>query len=72
MENRIERIAEMERCLDNAAKAVKELDEAIDRYIEIQAELKALESYYTSPMWREDYDADCSGQIPKDLKRGVL
>ena len=28
--------------------------------------------YYTSGEWREDYEADERGELPPDLKRGVL
>ena len=28
--------------------------------------------YYTSGLWRDDYEADERGELPPDLKRGVL
>ena len=31
-----------------------------------------LDTYYTSGEWREDYEADERGELPPDLKRGVL
>ena len=34
--------------------------------------LSLLETYYTSGQWREDYEADERGELPPDLKRGVL
>ena len=34
--------------------------------------LRLLEAYYTSGEWREDYEADERGELPPDLKRGVL
>ena len=34
--------------------------------------LRLLEDYYTSGQWREDYEADENGELPPDLKRGVL
>ncbi len=34
--------------------------------------LSTLESYYTSPAWRTDFEADEAGLLPPDLKRGVL
>ena len=34
--------------------------------------LRLLEEYYTSGQWREDYEADENGELPPDLKRGVL
>ncbi|MER2053760.1 MAG: DUF4298 domain-containing protein [Clostridia bacterium] len=34
--------------------------------------LQLLNTYYTSGQWREDYEADERGELPPDLKRGVL
>ena len=34
--------------------------------------LSALETYYASGEWMEDYEADERGELPPDLKRGVL
>ena len=34
--------------------------------------LRLLERYYTEGEWREDYEADERGELPPDLKRGVL
>ena len=34
--------------------------------------LRILEAYYTSGAWREDYEADERGELPSDLKRGIL
>ena len=31
-----------------------------------------MDAYYTSGKWREDYEADERGELPPDLKRGVL
>ena len=39
---------------------------------ELQSKCRFLEEYYTSGEWREDYEADEAGQLPPDLKRGVL
>ena len=34
--------------------------------------LRQLDAYYTSGEWRDDYEADERGELPPDLKRGVL
>ncbi len=34
--------------------------------------IDALESYYTSPEWKQDFADDEAGLLPGDLKRGVL
>ena len=69
---REERIARFEEILDRANRIAGELEAALDGYESVQDDLAALEAYYTSPLWMEDYDADCEGLLPKDLKRGVL
>ena len=34
--------------------------------------LRLLDAYYTSGEWQDDYEADERGELPPDLKRGVL
>jgi len=34
--------------------------------------LRLLDEYYTSGEWREDYEADERGELPPNMKRGVL
>ena len=34
--------------------------------------VRLLDEYYTSGQWREDYEAYENGELPPDLKRGVL
>lgn len=34
--------------------------------------LEELITYYDSPQWLADYEADERGELPPDLKRGVL
>ena len=60
-----ERIAYYEGILDSAEQKIAGGQEA-------SAELRELEAYYTSPLWKEDYAADEAGLLTKDLKRGVL
>ena len=38
----------------------------------IRKKLRLLDAYYTSGDWREDYEADERGELPPELKRGVL
>ncbi len=72
MMERIERIQNMERSLDASRLAVDRLAEALEAYESVQKELKILSDYYGSSLWREDFEADERGEIPADLKRGVL
>ena len=59
-EDRIRRVARYERLFDEAAVSHD------------PEKLRLLEVYYTSGQWREDYEADERGELPPDLKRGVL
>ena len=68
----IERIMHMERILDEAEAAVKDLRKAIERCRQMQSAVRELECYYTGPAWKRDYLDDCEGRLPENLKRGVL
>ncbi|MCR4958803.1 MAG: DUF4298 domain-containing protein [Prevotella sp.] len=67
-----ERIRQMEQRLDRASAAVMELSAALDKYIAAQEALKALDEYYGSDEWKQDFADDEAGRLPHDLKRGVL
>ena len=58
--DRIERVEKYERLFDEAATSPD------------PEKLRLLDAYYTSGEWREDYEADERGELPPDLKRGVL
>jgi len=68
----IERIEQMERILNEAVKTLEGLDHALERYESLKDDIAQLEAYYTGPQWMADYQDDCEGKLPKDLKRGVL
>ena len=68
----IERIKQMELRMERAAKAVMELSAALDNYAAVQDDIAALEQYYGSEEWKQDYADDEAGLLPADLKRGVL
>ena len=69
LQKRIARIKEMERIFDR-------LQEAGAVYVgadpDLSAQFAMLIEYYESPQWRDDYEADERGELPQDLKRGVL
>lgn len=58
--DRIERVEKYERLFDEASARPD------------AEKLRQLDAYYTSGEWREDYEADERGELPPDLKRGVL
>lgn len=58
--DRIERVEEYEKFFDEAQLSPD------------KEKLHLLDEYYTSGKWLEDYTADENGELPPDLKRGVL
>ena len=68
----IERITQMEQCLDQLAEAAQELSAALAKYVEAQTAAQTLNAYLSSGEWRKDYEDDEAGLLPADLKRGVL
>ena len=68
----IERIKQMELHLDRASSAVMLLSAALDNYIDVQKSISALDEYYSSDDWKQDYADDEAGLLPPNLRRGVL
>ena len=68
----IERIQHYEMLLDRVAPVLGNLEEALDAFDGIQEDVKELAAYYDDDAWREDFEDDEAGRLPKDLKRGVL
>ena len=68
----IERIMKMESILVEANRKIDELEEKIEELKGYQDEIKELSDYYSSDLWKEDFELDERGELPKDLKRGVL
>ena len=71
-EERIRRVEEMEARMDQVLAAARALEQALEDWETAQPKLKALSVYYASPAWREDFAADERGELPQELKRGVL
>ena len=68
----ITRIRQMERRLNRATAAVKRLEAALDKWEAAQEAIAALDEYYGSDLWKQDFADDEAGRLPADLKRGVL
>ena len=68
----VARIRRMERNLNTAVAAVKRLEAALDKWEAVQDAIAALDEYYGSGLWRQDFADDEAGLLPADLKRGVL
>ena len=58
--DRIERVEKYERLFDEVVA------------MHDPEKLRLLDAYYSSGAWREDYEADERGELPPELKRGVL
>ena len=67
MDDKLKRIAEMEERL-NRIKAWLENEESGS----VEDDVRVLDAYYRSPLWRADFEADEAGEFPPDLPRGVL
>ena len=69
--NQIERIMYMESTLDEATEIINDLSDNLEKYQAILPKIKELADYYQNE-WRNDFEDDEAGKLPKDLKRGVL
>lgn len=69
---RVERIREMEECLERCLEATARLSAACKQWNETLEDSRILEEYYMDGDWMEDYEADERGELPDDLIRGVL
>ena len=67
-----ERITKMEQSMERASAAVTELSAALRNYAAVQDDLAALNVYYGSDEWKNDFADDEAGLLPATLKRGVL
>lgn len=86
MDKQIDRIRRMEALFDESAEALRRLEQACRElnqarqdfeqahrdFETMQPAIDELEAYYASPEWRTDFEADEAGNLPQDLKRGVL
>ena len=72
MQTMIERILQMEQYFDDIGDAMRHCPEKLYEDEEIQRKLQILAAYQESGLWIKDYEADERGDLPADLKRGVL
>lgn len=68
----MQRIREMEQCLDHATKAVADMEKALADYQAALPDIAMLSAYLNSDERRRDLADDERGLLPHDLKRGVL
>lgn len=75
LQETIKRIKQMEVYLDEVLEAIENSDESLDLQIldtEKKEKLQMLILYYESGQWLQDYECDERGELPSDLKRGIL
>lgn len=68
----IARITRMEQYMDELAEALHTAPAALKTDPTLLAKLRELTSYYENGQWLQDYERDERGELPADLKRGVL
>ncbi len=74
MENseQTERIIYMMEIYEKGCKAVEEVLSALEKYSELENQIKELEDYYFGNTWLKDFDDDNNEKIPKELNREIL
>ncbi len=68
----IMRVREMERLFDEVTDALTENGGNNSVTPDIISKIRTLSRYMDSGLWLSDYEADERGELPSDLKRGVL
>lgn len=68
----IDRIMRMELYFDTISKALHSCADSVFGDARLNSMLNELTSYYENGQWLADYDTDERGELPHDLKRGVL
>ena len=68
----ISRVQKMEQILDEVLEALNNSPSSIKEDIVIREQIQQLTQYYNGGQWLQDYECDERGELPVDLKRGVL
>lgn len=68
----IARVTRMEGYFDAVQKALHDNPASLNRDSRIGEMLAALTDYYENGQWLKDYECDERGELPHELKRGVL
>ena len=62
----------MEVYFDTLSSVARNNPQILKEDVNMQKMLYELTSYYESGQWLKDFEADERGELPKNLKRGVL
>ena len=68
----LKRVNEMEVRFDEVTRMLAELEDAVEEYRNLKPELDVLKEYMDSGRRRADFEANEAGEIPAEVKRGVL
>ena len=71
-EETIARIMQMERYFDEIREATKKDTKAVQKDDALRKKWQTLLAYYEEGQWLKDYESDERGELPRNLKRGVL
>lgn len=71
-EEMIARIRQMEQYFDEIRKATEKDSKAVYQDEALQKKWQALLLYYEGGQWLKDFECDERGELPRELKRGVL
>lgn len=70
--SRITRVKQMEAYYDEVLVVLEKDKMTINRNVDIKEKIQTLRRYQESGQWLKDYECDERGELPSDLKRGVL
>ena len=72
MSKQTERITKMEDHLNESRAALDALEKALEAYASSRKNIRELERYYSGRQWMKDYESWEKGELPEDLRCGVL
>ena len=72
IEDNVKRIADMEERLNRLNDFIKKAEELCGCMHQVSEDADMLGEYLESSEWKEDFALDENGELPEDLKRGVL
>jgi len=68
----VSRVQQMEQYMEEVAEALRNAPNKLKNSDELCKKIAALTGYMDSGQWLSDYEADERGELPEDMKRGVL
>ncbi|MBR5597057.1 MAG: DUF4298 domain-containing protein, partial [Lachnospiraceae bacterium] len=71
-ENVITRIEQMEQLMEEVATVLENCPESMKMDEVVKRKIAVLEDYQRSGQWLSDFECDERGELPLELKRGIL